>query len=120
MSRHLRIVSAVALLAALPACAGMITGGPLVKPGVPTGIIEVANASNVVVTVVLISSCGASTYGFNRMADREVIEPGATRRFTVSAGCWDVDVGARGVGEAKKRMTVVAGRATRYSVGGQR
>ena len=45
-----------------------------------------------------------------------VINPGASRRFEVSAGCWDVDAGAFGVGEARQRMTVAAGGITTYTV----
>ena len=102
----------------LAACSSMITGGDLIRPGEATGTIEVYNDTSNDFHAVLISECSASTYGLNRMADGEVIPPGGSRQFTVSAGCWDVDAGTLGVGEARMRMTVDAGGLTRYTVTG--
>lgn len=107
------ILAAAALLGA---CSSMITGGELIRPGEPTGTIEVVNATSYVVDVVAISDCNASTYGFNRLPEGVVIPPGSSYEFTVSAGCWDVDAGSVGVGEARQRMTVVAYGRTRYTV----
>jgi hypothetical protein len=76
----------------------------------------VVNASPRVVNAVTMSRCSASTYGFNRISPSNPINSGQTRRFTVSAGCWDVDAGSIGYGEAKQRMNVAAGRLTRYTV----
>ena len=106
------IVSAVSLTA----CESMITGGPLLRPGEPTGVIEVANQSGGAIDVVLISECGASTYGLNRLPSGASIAPSGSYRFTVSAGCWDVDAGSIGKGEARQRMQVAAGGGVRYSV----
>jgi hypothetical protein len=100
----------------LTACESMITGGPLIRPGEPTGVIEVANQTGGVIDVVLISECGASTYGLNRLPSGASIAPGRSYRFTVSAGCWDVDAGSIGKGEARQRMQVAAGGGVRYSV----
>ena len=94
----------------------MITGGELIRPGEPTGTIEAINNTGGTLDVVLISECDASTYGLDRMAENEVISDGASRAFTVSAGCWDVDAGAFGVGEARQRMTVAPGGITTYTV----
>lgn len=101
---------------ALTACESMITGGPLLRPGEPTGTIEVVNATNVTVDVVAISDCDASTYGLNRLPGNTVIPPGSSYSFTVSAGCWDVDAGSFGNGEARQRMNVRAGGGVRYTV----
>lgn len=110
----------IAILAAALALTGcssdLITGGPLIRPGEPTGIIRVVNGSGVTVHAVLISNCDASTYGLNRMANGEVIPPGGSREFTVSAGCWDVDAGSLGYGEARQRMQVRAGGGVIYTV----
>jgi hypothetical protein len=100
----------------LAGCSSLITGGDLIRPGEATGTIQVVNNTGGVLDVVLISECNASTYGLDRMADNEVINPGSARDFTVSAGCWDVDAGAFGVGEARQRMTVAAGGITTYTV----
>jgi len=113
----LRAGLAATLLAGLAACESMITGGPLLRPGEPTGVIEVVNNSGGVLDVVLISDCNASTYGLNRLPQGQAIPHGGRYRFTVSAGCWDVDAGAIGVGEARQRMDVAAGGLSRYTVG---
>lgn len=76
----------------------------------------IVNNSSNVIDVVSISDCDASTYGLNRMPSNDEIPPGKTYAFTVSAGCWDVDAGSIGVGEARKRMTVAANGITRYTV----
>jgi hypothetical protein len=107
---------AVVLAVALSACASLVTGGPLLRPGEPTGIIQVVNGSSRVVDAVLISDCSASTYGLNRLPSGTAIGPGQSYNFTVSAGCWDVDAGAVGYGEARQRMQVQAGGGVRYTV----
>jgi hypothetical protein len=116
MSKLLKSAMALACIAVLAACSSLITGGDLIRPGEATGTIEVINNTGGVLDVVLISECGASTYGLDRMGDTEVIPHGSSRAFTVSAGCWDVDAGAFGVGEARQRMTVAPGGITQYTV----
>ena len=66
----------------------------------------------------LISNCSASTYGLNHLPDGVSIPRERSYRFTVSAGCWDVDAGTSGVGEARQRMTVAPNQMTRYTVTG--
>jgi hypothetical protein len=116
MRRSTCAVLAVASALVLSGCESMITGGPLIRPGEPTGSIIVANSTSGNIDVVLISECGASTYGLDRLPDNTVIPAGRQYSFTVSAGCWDVDAGAFGKGEARQRMTVAAGGSTRYTV----
>lgn len=115
MKRITVALSAAAVLM-MAGCESLITGGPLIREGEPTGIIRVVNASAHVVDNVLISDCDASTYGLNRMGDGEKILPGNSRAFTVSAGCWDVDAGSFSGGEARMRMTVNAGSGVEYTV----
>lgn len=107
---------AIAATVALAGCDSLITGGELIRPGAPTGVIEVVNATSGPVDVVLISECSASTYGLNRLPQGTAIAPGASYTFTVSAGCWDVDAGTFGVGEARQRMQVDAYGGVRYTV----
>lgn len=116
MSMTLRAGLAVAASLSLSACASLITGGELIRPGEPTGQIEIVNQTNANVDVVLISACSASTYGLDRLPADTVIAPGQRYRFTVSTGCWDVDAGTFGKGEARQRMTVAPGMVTRYTV----
>ena len=114
--RGLARLAAIAVLAvSLTACASMITGGPLVRPGEPTGALEIINGSNRTLTAVLISACSASTYGLNRLPDGVTIPPGRSYRFTVSAGCWDVDAGLA-YSEARFRTRVPAGRLVRHTI----
>lgn len=107
---------AVACITAVSGCASLITGGDLIRPGEPTGTIEVVNQTSNTIDVVLISDCDAGSYGLDRLPGDTVIPPGKSYGFTVSAGCWDVDAGTFAVGEARKRMTVTAGGNTRYAV----
>jgi hypothetical protein len=116
MFRIVRGALAAACALSLVACESLVTGGPLVRPGEPTGTIEVVNQTSGNIDVVLISDCDAGSYGLNRLPDGKAIPPGNSYGFTVSAGCWDVDAGAFGVGEARKRMNVAAGGNTRYAV----
>lgn len=118
MKNFMRGAIAVACALMLSACAGMITGGPLIRPGEPTGIIRVSNASPYRVDVVLISACSASTYGLNRLPGGMAIPPGRSYDFTVSAGCWDVGAGSVSGGgqQAYQRMAVQAGGGVNYTV----
>jgi hypothetical protein len=109
-------LAAVAALA-VTGCAGMITGGPLIREGEPTGVIVVQNGSGMMVDVVLISACNVSTYGLNRLPSGQAIAPGGAYQFTVSAGCWDVSAGSiSGMSEARQRMTIQPGGGVRYTV----
>lgn len=112
----MKAVAAALCVLLLAGCAGMITGGPLIREGEPTGIIEVVNGSQRSVDVVLISACSASTYGLNRLPSGTAIPPGRSYRFTVSAGCWDVGAGVVGYGDAFQRMDVRPGGGVRYTV----
>ncbi|MDB5539252.1 MAG: hypothetical protein JWQ89_979 [Devosia sp.] len=113
-----RGMAAAVCLAALAGCSAdsLITGGELVRPGEPTGTLTVINGAGGNIDVVTISECSASTYGFDRLPEDIVIGPGQSHSFTVSAGCWDVDAGAFGVGEARQRLDVAAGGITEYTV----
>jgi len=97
-------------------CAGMVTGGPLIREGEPIGAIEVGNASRGQINVVLISACSASTYGLNRLPSGMAIPSGGTYRFPVSAGCWDVAAGSTSaMVEGRQRLNVAPGQATRVN-----
>ena len=117
MTRFLRSALALTSLAALSACSSdLITGGPLIRPGEPLAAIQIVNGTNDQLHAVLMSDCSASTYGLNRLPKGWAIPPGGSYDFTVSAGCWDVDAGTLGVGEARQRMQVSAGSSVNYTV----
>lgn len=108
----------LASAALLSACSSL-AGGTLIRDGdAATSIIEVTNSTAGPIHAVLISECDNFTYGFNRMADGEVIAVGDTRQFEVSAGCWDVSVGTLGVGEVRRRFNMPANSIQPYEVTG--
>jgi hypothetical protein len=114
--RALRYVLPAAILLSLAGCAGMLTGGPLIRnAGDATGQIVVENQAGQTVSSVLLSHCSVSTYGLNRLPRGTDIPPGGRYAFTVSAGCWDVLAGNAGA-EARQRMDVPAGSGVRYTV----
>lgn len=113
-----RGLGATVVLGALAACSSdaWITGGELIRPGEATGTLTVVNGTSRVIDVVLISECDASTYGLDRLPDNVALGTGDSYSFTVSAGCWDVDAGSIGYGEARHRLSVAAGGITEYTV----
>ncbi len=95
---------------------GCLSVGPLVRPGDPTGVIEIINGANGPIEIVTMSRCSASWYGPNRLPPGMVIPSGRSYRFTVSAGCWDVAAGTVGMGNATRRFDIRAGGGVRYTV----
>lgn len=107
----------IGLAGGLGGCASLITGGELIRPGEPTGYLEVRNVSRTgPIGVVLVSTCSASTYGLNRLPSGYSIPAGGSYTFTVSAGCWDVGAGQvlsqNSWTEGYVRVTVAPGRTT--------
>lgn len=119
MNSAFRGIAAAFVLAAVAGCSGdaWITGGELIRPGEPTGTLTVINDTSRVIDVILVSECGASTYGLNRLPSGVALGSGQSYSFTVSAGCWDVDAGSIGYGEARQRLQVAAGGIMEYTVG---
>lgn len=116
--RKTRFALALLVTGFLAACsADLLTGGPLIRPGEPTGVIILVNDSSISIPAVLISACSASSYGLNRLPQGMSVPPGGRYTFTVSAGCWDVHVGD-GYQEARQRMTVRPGGGVEYHVSG--
>lgn len=84
--------------AALAGCESLITGGDLIREGLPTATLVFQNSSTQPIDTVLISTCEASSYGLDRLPEGVTVYPGQRHRWTVSAGCYDVMAGAVGVG----------------------
>ncbi|MBX9709336.1 MAG: hypothetical protein K2X61_15550 [Caulobacteraceae bacterium] len=105
-----KLLGAASAALALAGCADLVTGGPLIRPGEPQGIIRVVNMTGDQLDAVLISACSASTYGLNRLPSGTAIRSGGYYDFTVSAGCWDVAGGTIGIGDGRGRIQVPAGR----------
>jgi hypothetical protein len=115
MRRLVRMGIAFALLSvpvSLTGCASYIEGGPLLREGEPTGTLRLINDTGAPISVVLISNCGHSTYGLNRLPKDTAIPNGGSYDFKVSAGCWDISAGAptghNSWTEGRKRLQVPA------------
>lgn len=59
-------------------------------PVVSTGTLTVANESPQSVFFVYIAPCAANSWGADQLGGSEVIASGASRRWVVGAGCYDV------------------------------
>ncbi len=94
-----------------------VTGGPLVRQGEQTGVIQVVNRSGYALTSVLLARCSAPSYGLNRLPDGVRIQPGQSYTFRVGAGCWAVLAGLAGH-EARQDLQVRAGGGMIYTVTG--
>lgn len=112
-----RILMLCTLPMALASCG--ITGGQLIREGEPVGTLIVENDSSQTLTQILISQCGAVSYGLNRMSSGEMVDPGWERAFTVSQGCYDVMAGygwGTGYATASGKVQVSAGQTIRWAV----
>ena len=77
MGKRSKTLTAMSLVTGLlAACSGdLVTGGELIRPGEPTGIIEVVNDTSTSFVAVLISACDVGSYGLGK---RRVGEGGRT------------------------------------------
>lgn len=115
-----KVVVAVAGAAALAGCASLITGGDLIREGIPTGTLVFENTSSQPIDTILISTCEAASYGLDRLPEGVTVYQGQRFEWTVSAGCYDVMAGAVGVGSTSgHRITVPAGRRFVLTYDGQ-
>lgn len=81
----------LATVLALAACSGDGPTGPG-NPSPGLGVVSITNEANVPIIQVNIADCDDPTWGANRLNGSEVIAPGASRTWSVPAGCWDVRV----------------------------
>lgn len=120
LTRAVKMLILIGAVALVGGCESMITGGPLIRPGEPTGVIEVVNNSGRTINAVAISSCSASTYGLNRLPSGVAIPHGRSYSFTVSAGCWDVLAGIYNAdfshADTRRRITVAPNMRFRFHV----
>ncbi|MCH8490413.1 MAG: hypothetical protein LAT81_10870 [Oceanicaulis sp.] len=120
LTRTLTMMVLALAVTLVAGCESMITGGPLIRPGEPTGVIEVVNNSGLTINSVAISNCSASTYGLNRLPNGVVIPHGRSYSFPVSAGCWDVLAGVYNAdfshADTRRRITVAPNVRFRFHV----
>ncbi len=102
------------LLAACSETAGDSTGSgnglQLVREGEPTGTVTIRNIADYTVGVVTFLDCQDQQN--NVSPQRQVIEPGDSVSFEVSAGCYDLVAGEAGLSFnhlVDRRITVVPG-----------
>lgn len=121
MKRVLKGALALSLLAATSGCASLITGGDLVREGVPMARLVFENSSNgQVIDTILISTCDASSYGLDRLPNDVAVGPGQSYAWDVSAGCYDVMAGRVGQGSTPgQRINIPAGRTFYLEYDGQ-
>lgn len=94
------------------------TGTNLATANGATGTIRIINDSGNYIDALLISDCDAFTYGTNNLlGPSNGIPDGGYRDFEVPAGCWDVAVGAVGVGDVRQRMNIGANGIFEFTVG---
>ena len=87
LRRSPRLASAAALcLSTLAACGG---GDGATAPSA-NATLSLGNGANVAIQSVFISGCDESTWGEDRLGASETIAPGASRTFTLPAGCYDI------------------------------
>lgn len=119
LTKRVKTLAIIAGCVLLAGCESLVTGGPLIRPGEPTGVIEVVNNSGRTLNAVLISDCRASTYGLNRLPQGAVIPHGRSYDFRVSAGCWDVMAGhgtSGGHADVRGRLQVAPNMRFRFHV----
>lgn len=117
--RAATVAAVIALAGGVAGCETFVTGGELIRPGEPTGVIRINNTSRVAINVVLIANCSTMTYGLNRLPSGMSIPAGRSYDFRVSAGCWAVAAGRTGTGDARTEFQVrPGGRANFYVRGG--
>lgn len=116
MHGFIRTGAAACAAIMLSGCSDLITGGHLIRQGEPTGVIEVVNHTESTMGAILISACEVGSYGLNRLPEGSVLHHGESYTFTVSAGCWDVNVGVAGLVEGRQRMQVPPNGGVRYVV----
>ncbi len=112
-------ILAIAATAALGGCLGGVGGGDLVTPGTATGTLNLINNSGATFTVVTISECSALSHGFTRLNSGETVRSGASRAWTVSAGCWDVQAGyptSGGYVASDDRINIPAGQTFNLTI----
>ena len=78
---------------ALTALTGCQHSDALLQPGAPAGMLNLVNAADAPLTFVTITDCTAATPSASRLDAGEVVTPGASRRWAISQGCYEVQAG---------------------------
>ena len=83
-----RATAAALCLSTLAACGG--SDGATAPAPSADATLSLSNGANVAIQSVFISSCDETTWGEDRLGATETIAPGASRTFSLPAGCYDI------------------------------
>jgi hypothetical protein len=111
--RFVRHGALLLLVGLLLVTSGCMAPRRTVYGGGGAAAVVLVNRTNASIYYVYISPCSSSSWGEDQLGDSEVVSPGATRTFSMSAGCWDLK--AR-FGDGRE----VEERGVRMSAGGSR
>ena len=106
-------------LAVLVACmvlstAGCMTAQRAVPPsGGGSSTVVMLNQTDTPIYYVYISPCSSTGWGEDQLDASEVVQPGATRTFTMSPGCWDMKARFRDGREIEERQVYMSAGGSR-------
>jgi hypothetical protein len=71
------------------------------------------NQTDTPIYYVYISPCSSTSWGEDQLDASEVVQPGATRTFTMSPGCWDMKARFRDGREIEERQVYMSAGGSR-------
>ena len=113
-SRLARLGALPLLLAGLVLIAsGCMTSRRTVYGSGGSAAVVLLNQTNAPVYFVYISPCSSSSWGEDQLGESEVVQPGATRTFSMSPGCWDMKARFNDGREFEERQVQMSAGASR-------
>ena len=88
--RLARIALPLVLAGLFVGATGCMQARQATNAGGGSSSIVMVNQTNAPIYYVYISPCSSTNWGDDRLGSSEVVQPGATRTFTLSPGCWDL------------------------------
>ena len=110
-------VVAVICAVATPLPQGDQTEKPPRPAEAQMGTLRVLNSGPDRLDRIRISACASSDYGPNRLPFGTSVAENESVDFPLAAGCWDIAAGPIGVGDARGRVQVPAGRVFPLHIG---
>ncbi len=101
----------VGLLLATAGC--MNTRRSAVAGGGGSATVVMLNQTSLPIYFVYISPCSSSGWGEDQLGESEVVQPGSTRTFTMSPGCWDMKARFRDGREIEERQVYMTAGGSR-------
>jgi hypothetical protein len=85
----------------------------VVTGGGGSSTVVMLNQTDAPIYYVYISPCSSSSWGEDQLGESEVVQPGATRTFTMSPGCWDLKARFRDGREIEERQVYMTAGGSR-------